>query len=270
VRGTFNGGVSSVPSLICDGGGFKNHPGYYTLILFNQLANVPAIATTTGTATVDTNSKKVDLHVTINPVTNFNNPNLRFFAAIIEKGTFKNVKTNGETEFHYVMKKFMTNINGDIIAPLELNTPITRNYSYTFRGNYRLPTSASSPINHSTEHSVEDFNSLMVVYWLQDIVTKEVYQAGKADPYPGYNVSIADIAFNSSKAVIYPNPAKDNLTILAADPVKEVSIHNLLGQKISSYNGDITTISVSDLAKGIYIITVRTENGITNQKFIKE
>jgi hypothetical protein len=59
-----------------------------------------------------------------------------------------------------------------------------RNYTYTFKGNYRLPVNAGDPINHAQEHSVENFDNLMVVYWLQDVVTKEVYQSGKADCVP--------------------------------------------------------------------------------------
>ena len=267
---------TGVPHLICDGGeGFNDHPGYYTLSIFNQLAGVPAIATTTGTATVS--NKKVDLSVTINPVISIDNPNLRFFAAVVEKETFNNRYTtpnqsNGETVFHYVMKKFMTSVNGDAIDPLVVNTPITCNKSYTFNGNYRQPANANSPINHATENSVEDFSALMVVYWLQDIVTKEVYQAGKADPNPSYQskVSVEDIALTPNRVIIFPNPAKDNVTIFAAEPIQEVVIHNMLGQKVAAHNGDVTTVSVSDLSSGVYVITVKTANRVLTQKFVKE
>ena len=268
-RGSFYGGINGVPDLYCDGT-MNMNPQSYTATRFNILANVPAASTMTGSATVA--NKTVSLNVTINPALTYDNPNLRFFATIIEKETFNNRKTNGETVFHYVMKKFMTSINGDTIEPLVLNTPISLDYSYTFNGNYRLPpTGQSSLINHATEHSVEDFQALMVVYWLQDIVTKEVYQAGKADPNPNYTsrVSVEEIAFNSNIR-IYPNPAKDNVTISATEPIKEVTIQNLLGQKVSSYNGNVTAIPVSELANGMYIITIKTENGVFNQKFIKE
>jgi hypothetical protein len=43
-----------------------------------------------------------------------------------------------------------------------------------------------------------------------------------------------------------------------------------LGQKLGSYNGNVTSISVSDLSSGIYVITVKTENNVVTQKFIKE
>ena len=274
-RGNFYGGVGSVPSLFGDGT-YNVNPNSYSATNFNSLVNVSAAAAMTGTATL--NSKTVSLNVTINPTLTYDNPNLRFFAAIIEKETFNNRYTtpnqsNGETVFYYVMKKFMTSEYGNAIDPLELNKPIALNYSYTFNGNYRLPANAySTLINHATENSVEDFSALMVVYWLQDVVTKEVYQAGKADPNPSYQsrVSVKDIALTPNRLLVYPNPAKDNVSILTADPIKEVTIHNLLGQKVGTYTGNITTIPVSDLSKGIYVITVKTENNVFNQKFIKE
>ncbi|MDR0606094.1 MAG: T9SS type A sorting domain-containing protein [Bacteroidales bacterium] len=187
-RGTFYGGIDGVPTLVGDGGTYKNNPGGYSISNFNNMIEVPAIATMTASVTLS--GKTVTLEqMTITPVTNLTNSNLRFFAAIVEKKTVNNAKTNGETEFLYVMKKFLTSINGDAINALEDGKPIVlNNYTYTFNGNYRLPVfySTRDAINHNTEHSVEDFNNLMVVYWLQDIVTKEVYQAGKTDPNPGY------------------------------------------------------------------------------------
>ncbi|MDR0605549.1 MAG: T9SS type A sorting domain-containing protein [Bacteroidales bacterium] len=187
-RGAFYGEITGIPSLIGDGGIYRDNPAAYTVQKFDALSAVPAIGTMTASVTLTGQTVSLK-QMTIIPVMNMNNPNLRFFAAIVEKKTVNNAKTNGETEFIYVMKKFLTNISGDTIAPLEANKPmILKDYTYTFNGSYRLPIFATSrdTINHSIEHSVENLNNIMVVYWLQDIVTKEVYQAGKTDPNPGY------------------------------------------------------------------------------------
>jgi len=266
-RANFYGGIYSVPNMKGDGNQFDEHPGYYDIPTFNQLSNATALAVARDArAGIDVNAKKVTFSVTLDPKINANNPNLRFFAAVVEKSTVKNVKTNGETVFNYVMKKFMTSANGDPINTFAINTAIPVNLDYTFNGDYRLPANAGSPINHSIEHSVENFWCLMVVYWVQDIVTKDVYQAGKADPYPTISVTEADA---TSSVVIYPNPARENVNILTEAPVREVSIINMLGQKMGVYN-NVATIPVSQLAKGIYMITVRTDNGVSNHKFVKE
>jgi len=266
-RATFYGGISGVPHLICDGGElFDDHPGYYTSNYFNQLANVPAAATMSGTSTIT--DKTVNVKITINPVTDMNNSNIRLFAAIVEKETFQNVKTNGETIFYFVMKKFMSNVNGDAISPLVAGTPVSRDLSYTFNGNYRLPANASSPINHSSEHSVENFANLMVVYWIQDVVTKEVFQAG----YPGsVPVTVTDFTSNSPlKVVIYPNPTKDNLHIDMDGDISKIEIFNIHGQCLKAEITKDKTISTSNLASGMYMLRITSEKGVSVHKFVKE
>jgi hypothetical protein len=273
-RATFYKGISSVPTLFGDGSAHSGNPYAYTVSEFNKLEAIPSLATMTASAAV--NEKTVELsQITINPVTNMNNPNLRFFAAIVEKRTFKNVKTNGEHEFRYVMKKFMTSVDGDVIAALIDNQSISlNNYSYTFKGNYRLPlfSTTRDVINHAIEHSVEDFKALMVVFWLQDISTGEVFQAGKADPYPGYMpVSIADInPDNSINAYVYPNPVQDVLYINADANIERVEIYNIQGQLIKMKNTNISEISTMDLSNGLYMLRITSDKGVSTHKFIKQ
>jgi hypothetical protein len=216
-RGMFYGGISGVPTLIAEGTEDMN-PSSYTVPKFNALSAVPALATMRASASI--HNKKVELKVTINPVANMNSANIRFFAAIVEKKTVNNVETNGETEFYYVMKKFMTNINGDVIASLSVNDSISlNNYSYTFNGNYRLPNNSRDPINHSIEHSVEDFNNLMVIYWLQDISTKEIFQTGKVNAMP-IIYHVTTFANNSSMGTVTGggNYIKDSEITISAMP----------------------------------------------------
>ena len=264
-RRTFYG-VSAVPDLYADGT-YKVNPSSYTTNKLNEIMNVSSAVNMAGTSSIT--NKTVDLEVTVRPAMNIDNPNIRLFAAIVEKITYNNVASNGETEFHYVMKKFLTNVNGDPIAKLEANTPITCNYSYTFNGNYRLPANAGSPINHSTENSVENFNHLMVVYWLQNTATKEVYQAG----YPGAvvaeaTVSVIDIALNPSNVSIYPNPAQDVLFVSADVDISQIEIFNIQGQCVRT-ELDNKVISTTDLASGVYMLRIKTDKGVSTHKFVK-
>ena len=117
---------------------------------------------------------------TIIPKESLAGDNLKLFMAIVEKKTVKNEGGNGETEFLQVMKKFMPDDNGILIGALTQGVPVTEEQEWEFKGNYRLPANASSPINHATEHSVEDFNNLEVVIWLQNTQTKKIYQSATA------------------------------------------------------------------------------------------
>ena len=260
--------VSSVPYLVVDGVGYTGNTGSYTSGNYNTLAAIPAAATMSGEATH--NDKTIGLNTTINVSTTdlSTNPDLRFFAAIVEKRTVKNVGSNGETEFEYVFKKFMTSDNGDQLSGLSLNAQKSVNYSYTFNGEYRLPKDADDPINNATEHSVEIFKNLMVVYWLQDIVTKEVYQAGKAEPYEGVIVGLKDINNKDVTLTVFPNPATEQLNINSSIPFAKVSLVNLLGQTIREINvgNENYTMDVSDLSKGLYLIKIDTEQGSVTKK----
>ncbi|MBP7102768.1 MAG: T9SS type A sorting domain-containing protein [Bacteroidales bacterium] len=74
---------------------------------------------------------------------------------------------------------------------------------------------------------------------------------------PCYEPSVNET--NKIIPIIYPNPAKEILTIqLKNDAPANIKLYNILGQEVKSFvSADIqTTINVSDLHSGIYIIKV--------------
>lgn len=70
---------------------------------------------------------------------------------------------------------------------------------------------------------------------------------------------------------MYPNPATDVLNISSnnGSEIKEIKITDLTGKKIKSLS-NVTSINVSDLASGTYIIDVKTNEGNGTSKFIKK
>lgn len=83
-------------------------------------------------------------------------------------------------------------------------------------------------------------------------------------------LSTAD--FSKNKITLYPNPTKEilNFTLLETYTATSYEINNLLGEKVSYGNLNSNSISVSDLANGVYIIRVKTNEGVLISKFIKE
>ncbi len=65
---------------------------------------------------------------------------------------------------------------------------------------------------------------------------------------------------------IYPNPAKDILYIDAKENVKEINIYNMLGVKMSTVNGQQTTIDISGYDSGLYIMNIETEYRIVTRQ----
>ena len=74
--------------------------------------------------------------------------------------------------------------------------------------------------------------------------------------------------------LIFPNPASDYLTLRFAQNTSkaEIKIYNLLGElkSTSSKSSTESTIDISDLSNGVYIIEVTTDRNIMRKKFIKQ
>jgi len=90
------------------------------------------------------------------------------------------------------------------------------------------------------------------------------------------NTGVEEITHHSITGAfeIYPNPAFEHLTLeLQANSSKsEIKIFNMLGGLVysSRLTGQKTTIDISTLTKGMYIIQVATADEISRQKLIKE
>ena len=71
---------------------------------------------------------------------------------------------------------------------------------------------------------------------------------------------------------LYPNPAKDilNFTLSETNTAYEYEISNMLGEKVSYGNVNSNSISIINLANGVYIVKIRTNEGVLTEKFIKE
>ncbi len=68
----------------------------------------------------------------------------------------------------------------------------------------------------------------------------------------------------------YPNPATDYLTIEAGSNISEISIYNVMGQKVydnNKVNGELFVVDTKDMASGMYMVVIRTDKGVASQRF---
>ena len=76
--------------------------------------------------------------------------------------------------------------------------------------------------------------------------------------------------FQSHIFNIYPNPSNDVFFIENKNSNKfNISIFNLLGQKILQFNLVDKTISIENLSPGTYIINIEVDGNVYSQKLIK-
>jgi hypothetical protein len=89
--------------------------------------------------------------------------------------------------------------------------------------------------------------------------------------YPDTNVCLYDVNVDRYSNV-YPNPAKDIVTVQSSFKVREIEIHNSLGQVVLRKEGsqNIETIDVSNLQSGTYIVRIKTQRGFANKKILIE
>ncbi|HRI00546.1 MAG TPA: T9SS type A sorting domain-containing protein [Saprospiraceae bacterium] len=269
-RGTFYNGIGSVPTLVLDGQ-TKINPQIYSEKMYQDAAGIPAFFSISPKATVT--GKTVKISTDINALLDFPT-GLVLYTAINEKITKKNVKTNGEVEFYHVMKKMLPTNTGAVLPEFKQYVKQTFPLNYTFNGNYRLPLDGqqANHINHATEHCVEDFTNLEVVQFIQDPVSKFVYQSGRADVTVETSTDQIDL---SELVYLKPNPAQDYTVLDLSKFVNfgegvQVDLYDQQGRKLRSSKGFNSQfeINTSDLAEGVYIVRAQNATQLATVKLV--
>lgn len=188
---------------------------------------------------------------TVSPYANFA-AGLRLFVAIVDD-SYNDAGTNGETEFHFIMRKMMSTSAGISLAAMTPGNNVTQTVTHNaiFGG----------VTQNSFNFWSADFTGVTVVAWVQNTATGEVFQAA-------IDASLSvGIGFNSPESIdvtMFPNPAQNNLTIRANMQTTDdlqLNIFNALGQKVGtqgfSTNGVGTqsfNYSTDGLSDGVYMV----------------
>jgi len=150
-------GVNAVPMLFTDG---KNTATSSTAVntAFNNSLQNPAFVNIAGYYTISGMDVSIDANVTA--YTDIDDATLQ--VVVFEGVTTGNIASNGETEFHHVMMRCLPDGNG---SPAIMGSGIPM------------------PVSHvvdMTGTNVEEMDDLQVAIFLQDNVTKEIFQAAYA------------------------------------------------------------------------------------------
>jgi hypothetical protein len=122
-------------------------------------------------------------------------------------------------------------------------------------------------LNYITNADVAVGNGKIFVVWEDD-------QSGTVKYRRGTYVTTTGVAENTASSFsIYPNPAKDMLTIDGMKDAQSIRLINSLGavvKEIASANEARMTIDIKDLAKGSYLVEVLCGGKVTTQKLMIE
>ena len=272
-RGYYN--INSVPRLEADGG-WDGNSSIFTAAVHDDAMEVPAFVEIDATYKVVVADQKVFSCATI--VANRDLGDATLHVAIMENLTTANVGTNGETEFHNVVKKLAPDASGQTVNITDgMSTTICTDY--TFNGDYRLPPNADADkiIDDAVEHSVEEFSDLSVVVWLQDDADpdKAVLNATNAVPEP---VSTGGIDALKNTVSVFPNPAVNNATVsvnVQDVSVGTVKVMDVVGKTVINLanvqlsNGvNRIELNTGNLNGGVYMVEVTVGDEVTTSQLV--
>lgn len=106
-----------------------------------------------------------------------------------------------------------------------------------------------------------------------DVIIRFEFRSGYGNNVWIDNVNIQSgtgIQENMTDFNIYPNPATDYVNIETTENVQRVEIFNIQGQLVHAENGAVSSISVKDLANGVYTLKLTTDNGVSVHKIVKK
>ena len=137
----------------------------------------PAFADVRGAFNVQGNT----INVTADFMSYFNMSGINAYISINEKTTTGNVGTNGETEFHHILMKMLEDGNG---TPLELNIGEYKRFEYSF---------------DMSSTFVEEMNDLEVSLWIQDPVSREIFNSRFAYEYTEHCYPVQNLTADFSE-----------------------------------------------------------------------
>lgn len=91
---------------------------------------------------------------------------------------------------------------------------------------------------------------------------------------PNTSINVAQTAgLNSIESInlsIYPNPTSNTINIIGGERMTNISISNMIGERIMEINNPTNSINIESLESGVYFITLSDEITSTTKKIIKK
>ncbi|WP_210522088.1 T9SS type A sorting domain-containing protein [Hymenobacter terricola] len=252
---------SYIPYMLLDGGWNENSQSY-TIGILDQFRAKPAMARVSGSYTLRNNV--VAATASVKPLLPIPAGRLVAHMVVVERETQLNARTNGETRFFDVMKKMLPNQNGTVLPAL------ASGQAYSLTQTFDVSTLP-------TTQSVEHFDSLRVVVFVQDLVTKEVYQGGYLTLR---NPLATRTSQNGPAFALAPNPTSGRTTLfvnLTTTQQVRVEVLDVVGRRV--YNRPAQTVAAGaqeltlDLGQrpaGLYTVRLSSTQGVRTQKLTLE
>ena len=182
-------GINSVPHVQMDGSWWDGMPSQVNQSRINSAYAVPASFEMQVQHQLIDNNQKIYVKTLVKATEDVNVSNLRLFVVVIEKHIHFNSPPgyNGEKDFYNVMKKILPDKNG-----YKLNSNISNGEYFLIENTWELA-------------NVYNNDELSVVAFIQDMSSKEVYQAANSSTDPIVLPFQNDVEITNIKYATYKN-----------------------------------------------------------------
>ena len=195
----------------------------------------------TGT-TINATTREVNVRVKLQALSDYINENIRVHIAVIEQDA-------GVIGARNVVRQMLPDAGGAILPVTNMFTDDT----------------LSMPAQTWTVPASMDIGNIMVVAFVQNYNTQEVYQC--ADNL-NFLIATDEIENSgSSSFLIFPNPVKYEATVLFDKPIEEdhtVEVFNSIGQKMDHVivrrGANQVALDFDHYRGGVYIVRVLAQN----------
>ena len=224
-------GIGSVPRMVTNG--FETFSaGSFSQTNFNQATAEDAYVSVELDYTFD--GLNVSAFLDVEPKINIADASVHF--VVVEKTTYNNTGSNGETEFHNVVMTMMPDGFGTVS---ELEHEVVSSY---IAGTNLITT------------FIEEFDDLMLVAWVQDNETKAILQSESCDLdiTTGINNHETQSLFS-----VFPNPTTGVVSVTGVEGA-DLEVCDLNGRMVYSLSGEekISMMDLTKLKRGVYFVRI--------------
>ncbi len=134
-------------------------------------------------------------------------------------------------------------------------------------------TTANGTVTFTVPSNANIENMCVMAYIRKNISSpwsREIVGANKGFKV-GQFVGLNELNQEAFETSVYPNPAKEQTTILCVEPMQQITVTNEMGEVVitANPNSNQSIVDVSSFSKGLYFVKIETDKGVVMKKVIK-
>lgn len=187
---------------------------------------------------------------------------------------FSNVSTPS-LKFNYAHRRYQTS-NDKLEVMVSTDCGTTWNTVWEKHGaDLATVTSGSGEFNATASQYQTAWFNLTEYANQSSVIIKFVFTSNYGDNIFVDNIEILDSPVgiedvDGSSLAIFPNPVKDVLTINYDKAISQIDVYDVNGKLVKTFTTVGSTVNVSDLSSGVYMLNMQTEDGLVVKKIVKE